>query len=194
MKKHTMKVAALGLAVVTAVSVLPTEGMAVKNIEEKPLAGITLSLDQFCESVLKNQAEEAAAAAVQEQAGGVTQQAAGNQTQQQKEQKETEEKIRLNLNMDKLGIAKVNNYLNVRKKPGEDSKIIGKMTRNNGCNVLSTKNGWSKIESGKVKGYVKSCYLITGKEAQEKALEVATQKAVSLSARIRKRRKISRGQ
>lgn len=180
MKKHTMKVASLGLAVITAVSVVPTSGLAVKNLEEKPLAGITLSLDQYCESVLEDQAEEAAAAkqqttVTQVQAGGTN---AGTATEKSQGQKEKEEKIKLNLNMNKLGIAKVDKYLNVRKKPSEKSQVVGKMTRNSGCNVISTKKGWAKIESGKVKGYVKASYLITGKAAQEKALKIATQKAV----------------
>ena len=179
MKKHILKVAALGMAVVSVVSAVSTSGMAVNNIEEKPLAGITLSLDQFCENVLEDKAQEEAEAKQQEAQTTVTQvQGGGNSQPVSAEQKEKEEKIRLNLNMNKLGIAKVDNYLNVRKSPSENAKIIGKMTRNNGCNVLYTKKGWSKIESGKVKGYVKSCYLITGKAAQDKALKVATQKAV----------------
>ena len=72
--------------------------------------------------------------------------------------------------MDKLGIANVKNYLNVRKKPSESAKIIGKMTRNNGCNILSTKKGCAMIESGKVRGYVKASYLMKGKAAQDRAL------------------------
>lgn len=179
MKKHILKVAALGMAVVSVVSAVSTSGMAVNNIEEKPLAGITLSLDQFCENVLEDKAQEEAEAKQQDAQTTVTQvQGGGNSQPVSAEQKEKEEKIRLNLNMNKLGIAKVDNYLNVRKRPSENAKIIGKMTRNNGCNVLYTKKGWSKIESGKVKGYVKSCYLITGKAARDKALKVATQKAV----------------
>ena len=77
-----------------------------------------------------------------------------------------------------MGIADVDTYLNVRAHAGESYKIIGKMTRNTGCNIISEKNGWSKIESGNVKGYVKSEYLIKGEEAQKRALKVATLKAV----------------
>lgn len=179
MKKHIVKVAALGMAVVSAVSLAPASGTAVSSIEEKPLAGITLSMDQFCETVLHNREEEEAQARQQEEATAAPVQGGGSQTAaDQPQQKEKEEKIRLNLNMNKLGIANVHNYLNVRQKPSEDAKIIGKMTRNNGCNIISTKNGWARIESGKVKGYVKASYLTTGKAAQEKALKIATQKAV----------------
>ncbi|MCI8563790.1 MAG: C40 family peptidase [Lachnospiraceae bacterium] len=52
------------------------------------------------------------------------------------------------------------------------------MTKNTGCNIISVKNGWAKIESGKVKGYVKEEYLLQGEEAEKKALKVATLKAI----------------
>lgn len=84
--------------------------------------------------------------------------------------------FKLNLVYDRLGVAKVKNYLNVRKKPSESSEIVGKMTNNSGCNVYSIKKGWAKIVSGKVRGYVKAEYLITDKEAEAKAKEVATRR------------------
>ena len=56
--------------------------------------------------------------------------------------------------------------MNVRKKPNTDSKILGKLYEGCAAKVLSNKNGWAKIESGKVTGYIKSEYLATGiKEA-----------------------------
>lgn len=84
--------------------------------------------------------------------------------------------FKLNLVYDRLGVAKVKNYLNVRKKPSESAEIVGKMTNNSGCNVYSIKKGWAKIVSGKVRGYVKAEYLITDKEAEVKAKEVATRR------------------
>lgn len=84
--------------------------------------------------------------------------------------------FKLNLVYDRLGVVQVKNYLNVRKKPSEDSAIVGKMTNNSGCNVYSIKKGWAKIVSGKVRGYVKAEYLITDKKAETKAKEVATRR------------------
>ncbi|SET39668.1 C40 family peptidase [[Clostridium] polysaccharolyticum] len=82
-----------------------------------------------------------------------------------------------NLNYDRLGIAKVDNWLNIREKPDIDAKIVGKLPKNAGCNIYSIKKGWAKIKSGKVTGYVSSEYLVTDKEAEEYALEVATKVA-----------------
>lgn len=82
-----------------------------------------------------------------------------------------------NLNYDRLGIAKVDNWLNIRKKPGTDAKIVGKLPKNAGCHIYGVKNGWAKIKSGNVTGYVSSEYLVMDEKAEEYALEVATQVA-----------------
>lgn len=74
-----------------------------------------------------------------------------------------------------LGIANVENHLNIRKAPGEDQKIIGKLPKNAGCTILEVdKDGWAKIKSGKVSGYVMSTYLITGDEAVSLAKKVGS--------------------
>lgn len=93
-----------------------------------------------------------------------------------------------NLNYDRLGIAKVDNWLNIRKKPSMDGKIVGKLPKNAGCNVYSIKNGWAKIKSGNVTGYVSSEYLVLDEEAESYALEVgtlvATVQTTTLNARF----------
>ena len=72
-----------------------------------------------------------------------------------------------------LGIAHVDNHLNVREKPGEDGKLVGKMSKNTACEILSEENGWAHIKSGKVEGYVSLDYLYTGEEAEAKGREAA---------------------
>ena len=93
-----------------------------------------------------------------------------------------------NLNYDRLGIAKVDNWLNIRQKPNTNSSIVGKLPKNAGCNIYSVKNGWAKIKSGNVSGYVSSEYLVTDEEAEAYALEVgtlvATAKVTTLNARF----------
>lgn len=65
-----------------------------------------------------------------------------------------------------IGIANVEtSNLNVREEPTTDSKIVGKMTHYNACEILEVVGDWSKIKSGSVSGYVKSEYLYTGEEA-----------------------------
>lgn len=90
---------------------------------------------------------------------------------------------------EKLGMSQVEGNLNVREKATTDSKIVGKMTDENACEILETKDGWTKIKSGKVKGYVKSEYLVTGddavKVAEKAVITVATVKTTTL--RVRKK-------
>ncbi len=74
-----------------------------------------------------------------------------------------------------LGIAKVDNHLNIRKEAGEDEKIIGKLPKDAGCTILDiNKDGWAKIKSGKVTGYVMSSFLVTGDEAVSLAKNVGS--------------------
>ncbi len=77
-----------------------------------------------------------------------------------------------------LGIANVDNNLNVRETPDESGKLAGKMPKNSACEVLSTENNWAHIKSGEVEGYVSMDYLITGVEAKLKAMEIAAVVAV----------------
>lgn len=79
---------------------------------------------------------------------------------------------------DNLGISDVDNYLNIREEPKEDGKIIGKMPSKAAGNIVETLDGWYKIQSGKVTGYVKSDYILTGQAAKDEALQVATLMAV----------------
>lgn len=80
---------------------------------------------------------------------------------------------------DNLGISKVDNFLNVREQPSEDGKVIGKMTSKSAGNILeTTDNGWYKIQSGGITGYVKSDYILTGAPAKEEALQVAELMAI----------------
>lgn len=73
-----------------------------------------------------------------------------------------------------LGIANVEGNLNVREEASTDSEIVGKMQGNAGCEILETAGEWTKIQSGKVTGYVMSEYLITGEEAVSLADEIKT--------------------
>ena len=71
-----------------------------------------------------------------------------------------------------LGVAQVDGNLNVRKEPGTEAEVVGKMPNNAGCEIIEEDGEWTKIKSGKVEGYVKSEYLLSGDEALTKAVEV----------------------
>lgn len=77
-----------------------------------------------------------------------------------------------------LGIANVDNNLNVRQEPNESGKLVGKMPRDAACEVLEMTDEWAHIQSGEVEGYVSLDYLLTGVEAKMKAMEIATVVAV----------------
>lgn len=78
-----------------------------------------------------------------------------------------------------IGISDVDNYLNVREEPSENGKIIAKMPSKAAGNILeTTDNGWYKIQSGKITGYVKSDYILTGQPAKDEALNVAELMAI----------------
>lgn len=86
-----------------------------------------------------------------------------------------------------LGIANVEETLNVRETPSADSSMVGKMPKNAAGEILETLDGWYKIQSGDVTGYVSADYLITGEEASARAEEVkqtiATVKTPTLNVR-----------
>lgn len=86
-----------------------------------------------------------------------------------------------------LGVANVTNYLNVREEPGTSSSILGKLPMNAGCEILETLDGWYKVTSGSVTGYVSAEFLLTGTAANDRAKEalatVATVNADRLMVR-----------
>ena len=148
---------------------------------EKPMAGINLSLDKYSDAVLAEQEKEETAQQETEVtaeqlaskgAAAITTLESTEKSSDKKEKKEISH-LKLNLKYDRLGVAKVDSYLNVRNKPGESSKIVGKMTKNSGCNIYKVNKGWAKIVSGKVKGYVKASYLVKDQQAEELAKKIA---------------------
>lgn len=73
-----------------------------------------------------------------------------------------------------LVIAKVNDYVNVRDLPSEDGNIVGKLYDKSVGNFIEEENGWYRISSGSVEGYVKGEYCVTGDDAVDYAKEVGT--------------------
>lgn len=93
-----------------------------------------------------------------------------------KEKKEKEEKIFCGYT--NVGIADVADYVNIRKSPSSDSEKVGKLKGNAICQVIKkTEDGWYKIQSGDVKGYVSADYILVGQEAEDRALSLAVTKA-----------------
>lgn len=61
----------------------------------------------------------------------------------------------------------VSDYAYIRSAPDEESDWVGKIYSNSAVTVLEYDNGWAKIQSGNVEGYVPTDVLYTGEEAEE---------------------------
>ncbi len=66
-------------------------------------------------------------------------------------------------------------YINIREAMNTDSEIVGKIRKDAICEVVAMEDGWCEIESGEVKGYINSDYLLVGAKANERAQELQTQ-------------------
>ncbi len=87
-----------------------------------------------------------------------------------------------------LAVANVNDYVNVRSEANTDSEVVGKLYADGVATILEhTADGWAKIQSGDVTGYVKEEYVTTGEAAKEKAEEVATKVATVNTETLRVR-------
>lgn len=173
--KKTGIFALAGIMMVAAVA-MPSRAAIVAT--EEPVEGANVVIDRYCVEVAAGTvvAEASEVLAGTEDNVLTDSQAAPQATAapvQDGPNVDENGHVELNLNYSRLGIAnKVDTYLNVRNKPSKKGKIIGKMTKNSGCHIYNVKNGWAKIVSGDVRGYVKASYMTIDKEAEELATKV----------------------
>ena len=66
-------------------------------------------------------------------------------------------------------------YINIREAMSTDSEIVGKIRKDAICEVAAMEDGWYEIESGEIKGYISSEYLLVGAKANERAEELQAQ-------------------
>lgn len=136
---------------------------------ETSLAGMTVYLDRFYSASVKKKTDD--------------------RKEQVKAKKNNRKKVKKKSNIydtlanagfkyENLGVANVSGALNVHREASESSTIVGKMTKDNGCDIKGTKGKWSHIVSGKVNGYVLSKYLLTGGKARSRAKSVARLRAI----------------
>lgn len=76
---------------------------------------------------------------------------------------------------EEIGYAKCNEeYINIRSEASTESEILGKIYDNGQVIIESqTDDGWYKIRSGNVNGYIKSDFVAVGAEAESAADEAA---------------------
>lgn len=61
-----------------------------------------------------------------------------------------------------IGISIAKSYVNIRESASTDSKVLGKLYKGAAAEILKSEGDWYYVESGSVKGYLKSEYLKTG--------------------------------
>lgn len=153
---------------VLAVGIIAVPVSAAMVATDQPLSGAAVVVDEYCNQVANGAVTSAAVSVTPEPAAEEPQPTAAPE-----ETQKSDEHVKLNLNYSRLGVAtKVDTYLNVRKKPSENSKIVGKMTKNAGCHIYKIKKGWAKMVSGNVTGWVKAKYLVTDEKAEKAATKV----------------------
>ncbi len=87
-----------------------------------------------------------------------------------------------------LVIAQVHDYVNVRDYPDENTgEIVGKLYDKSVGTFIEEDNGWYKIKSGSVEGYVKAEYCVTGDDAVDLAREVGTRIATVTTTTLKVR-------
>ncbi|MBQ2900616.1 MAG: C40 family peptidase [Agathobacter sp.] len=85
-----------------------------------------------------------------------------------------------------IAIAKVNEYLNIRTEANPNAAVLGKLYNNGAATVLETLDGWYKVTSGSVTGYVSADYVVVGDEATCKAVSQRVGIVITDALRIRK--------
>ena len=90
-----------------------------------------------------------------------------------------------------IAIAQVSNYVNVRDIPSEEGEVLGKLYNNSAATVEGEEDGWYKITSGSVSGYVKCEYVVTGAEGEALAKQVGRKVAVVTTPTLKVRKEPS---
>lgn len=85
-----------------------------------------------------------------------------------------------------IAIAQVDNYVNVRSEPNTESEVLGKLYNNSAATILeTTEDGWYRITSGSVTGYVKCEYVVAGDEELAKAVSTRYAKVTTTTLYVR---------
>lgn len=90
-----------------------------------------------------------------------------------------------------FAFAQVSNYVNIRSKASEEGEIVGKLYDNAAATILGKEDGWYKIKSGSVTGFIMGDYLVSGEKALSIAKKVGNRIAVVDTTTLKVRAKAS---
>lgn len=148
---------------------LASEGTSVKNIQdEKDDTVSNNSIPKTSRKEVKETAEATSTKTV-------------NEKEREIANKKEEEGFK------SLVIAQVNDYVNVRSIPSEEGEILGKLYDKSVGEFIEEDNGWYKITSGSVTGYVKAEYCVTGDDAVALAKKVGNRIATVTTTTLKVR-------
>ncbi len=88
---------------------------------------------------------------------------------------------------DKLVMADVEEAVNVRDSASEDGKLVGKFFKECGGEILEKEDGWTKVKTGDLTGWIKNDYLMFGDSAVELAQKVVEKTATCTTDCLRVR-------
>ena len=89
---------------------------------------------------------------------------------------------------DKLVMADVDEAVNVRDSASEDGKLLGKFFKECGGQILEKGDGWTKVKTGELTGWIKNDYLMFGDKAVELANKVVEKTATCTTDCLRVRK------
>ncbi len=84
-----------------------------------------------------------------------------------------------------MAVANVNEYLSIRAEANKEAEVLGKLYVNGVATVLEVLDGWYKVTSGNVTGYVSAEYVIVGDEEVCKAAAIVTGTITGQTVRVR---------
>lgn len=191
MKYQHIKIAALALTAAVVLTGYPMTANATGISSVLPSAGVGLTVNNKSTSMTSSKSSTGTStkeitatmdiAMIDEADQALAAAPSVTLTKQQREAKAEEETFK------SLVIAQVNNYVNVRDLPSEEGEIVGKLYDKSVGVFIEEENGWYKIESGSVTGYVKAEYCVTGEAAVELAKKVGTRIATVTTTTLKVR-------
>lgn len=166
-----------GAAPIAGASELTNVNVTSELTASSPASGISLALSQYlAENIISAKSVAKQTTATQTVTASET-----ADTAEVEQETKTEEKKKVMI------VAQVDGYVNVRAHADENSKILGKLHDDSVGTVIKEKDGWYKIKSGSVTGYVKAEYVevATKKLLRKVGTRIATVDTETL--RVRKK-------
>ena len=166
------KVKVASVASLSLVAGIVMGGNAQIQAEAAPIAGATAMISTNENVIAEN--SHSTLSGVNKALANIVSDA--NESAEEKITAQKEKEAKEAARREKLGVAQVDSYVNVREKADKSAKATGKLYKNNIAKVEEKSGDWYKVRSGDVEGYVKSDYLKVGddKTLEEAATKIAT--------------------